>query len=73
MKMTASGYGFVGLISLSYTNEPLGTRRRKKNQREKKGPEKNNDHSRCCISFQFVVCAYDSAAIHLDYFKACDE
>lgn len=32
MKTTASGYGFVGLTSLSYTNEPLGTRRRKKSR-----------------------------------------
>lgn len=61
MKMTAGGCGLVGLISLSYTNEPLSTRRKKKTQHKKqrekkKGPEKNNDHSRCCIRFQFVVC-----------------
>lgn len=36
MNMTASGYGFVGLISLSYTNEPLGTRRRKKSRERRK-------------------------------------
>lgn len=71
-------------MSMSYTNKPLSTRRKnnkkiknkkgkKKKERKKKMSRSYNDNSRCCIRFQFVVCAYDSAAIHLGYLKACDE
>lgn len=49
MKITDS-YGFLGLISLSYTNEPLNTRRRRKkikaNKPKKKKKTKTNNRER---------------------------
>lgn len=68
MKMTAGGYGFVGLTSLSYTNEPLSTRRKKNRGRRRKVQKKTMIIADVAYAFGLWF-----AAIHLDYLKACDE
>lgn len=67
MKMTAGGYDFVGLTSLSYTNEPL-SKRRKRSERIRKVQKRTMVIADVAYAFSLWF-----AAVHLDYLKACDE